>query len=112
MKKRPVVFAGNDVLLTVTVRAIDDPAAPTVDRDDWQLHPEIFATLNRLWGPHTIDLFSSANNRLLRRRYTKDPSDTDALAVDAFQKLLAQENHSMLTLSAGSSIKQKGNKLP
>ena len=30
-----------------------------LDRDDYVLHPDIFAVLDAMWGPHSIDMFSS-----------------------------------------------------
>lgn len=62
------------------------------DRTAWQLNPEVFETINRLWGPHSVDLFSGPHNGLLRRRFTKDPRDTEAAAVDAFLQPWSKEN--------------------
>jgi len=33
-----------------------------VDYDDWMLNPMMFAWLDNLWGPHTIDRFASPRN--------------------------------------------------
>ena len=34
-----------------------------IDQDDYMLHPDLFATLDILWVPHTIDRFSSYRTR-------------------------------------------------
>ena len=39
-----------------------------------------------------MDMFSTRRNALLRRRFTLDPGDEDAIAVDAFQQDWSQEN--------------------
>ena len=46
---------------------ITDLASKNIDRDDFMLHPDIFAALDILWGPHTIDRFSSFRSRQLLR---------------------------------------------
>ena len=33
-----------------------------VDHDDWYLHPTVFAWLDAMWGPHTVDRFADCNN--------------------------------------------------
>ena len=33
-----------------------------IDYDDWMLNPAVFAWLDSLWGPHTIDRFASPMN--------------------------------------------------
>ena len=37
------------------------------DTDDWMIQPAIFAHLDRLWGPHTIDRFANQLNSQLSR---------------------------------------------
>ena len=37
------------------------------DRDDWKIHPALFATINLQWGPHTIDRFANNLNTQLPR---------------------------------------------
>ena len=54
-----------------------------IDYADWQLNPIIFAELDSLWIPHTVDRFASHNNALLPRfnsRYWFPGTE----AVDAF----------------------------
>jgi hypothetical protein len=36
-----------------------------LDTEDWQLNPRLFAHLQSLWGPHTIDRFASMQNTQL-----------------------------------------------
>ena len=38
-----------------------------VDYDDWMLNPSIFAWLDTIWGPYTIDRFANAKNAQLQR---------------------------------------------
>ena len=38
-----------------------------IDNDDWVLDPAIFAALDDLWGPHTVDGFSSHYNAQVHR---------------------------------------------
>lgn len=51
---------------------------------EWQLHPNIFRTLDGMWGPHTIDRFASMKNKLIDNYNAQywDPlcSGVDALA--------------------------------
>ena len=37
------------------------------DRDDWIIQPALFATIDQLWGPHTIDRFANNFNTQLPR---------------------------------------------
>lgn len=41
---------------------VADYISKIVDYDDWMLHPDVFAHLNHIWGPHTVDRFA---NKLL-----------------------------------------------
>jgi len=53
------------------------------DTDDWQIKPEIFAEINTMWGPFTIDRFANWRNTQLPRfnaRYWSPGVE----AVDAF----------------------------
>ena len=38
-----------------------------VDRDDWQVNPQIFQQLDHAWGPHTLDCFASYVTKQLPR---------------------------------------------
>ena len=66
------------------------------DRNDWQLHPAVFAKLNsgRWGGPrgHTIDLFATDCNKLVSRYCTLDPTDADAICRNAFRWTWTDEN--------------------
>lgn len=42
-----------------------DAASRFIDRSDYKLHPSVFAFLDCLWGPHTVDLFASDTNTQL-----------------------------------------------
>jgi hypothetical protein len=42
-----------------------DAPSRFVDRGDFQLHPRVFAAVNALWGPHSIDLFAAGSNTQL-----------------------------------------------
>ena len=57
------------------------------DKHDWQLHPSLFAYLDSLWGPHTIDRFASYLNRQTTV-YNSRFADPHSSGVDA----LAQTN--------------------
>ncbi len=58
----------------------------TPDRDDWQLNPRLFATLNQLWGRHDLDSFASAQNALLPRFWSRFPAP-GAAGTDAFEQV-------------------------
>jgi hypothetical protein len=58
---------------------------------DWQLPYSIFATIDRTWGEHTVDLFASARSKQLRRFYSWTPSD-QALGMDCFAHSWKGEN--------------------
>ena len=44
-----------------------DYVSRIVDYDDWQLDPAVFAMLNALWGPYSVDRFASSYNTQLVR---------------------------------------------
>ena len=50
---------------------------------EWQLHPRIFAYIDQMWGPHTIDRFSSMVTCLLPT-YNSRYRDPYSSGVDAF----------------------------
>ena len=55
------------------------------DKHNWRLHPRLFAYLDRLWGPETVDRFANCQNTQLPRfnsRYWEPLSE----AVDALSK--------------------------
>ena len=37
------------------------------DKPNWRLHPRLFAYLDCLWGPHTVDTFTNCQNTQLPR---------------------------------------------
>jgi len=51
-----------------------------VDYDDWMLNPMVFAWLDSLWGPHTIDRFASPRNARFNFKFWTPGTE----AVDAF----------------------------
>ena len=53
------------------------------DTDDWMIRPAIFAHLDRLWGPHTIDRFANQLNSQLSR-FNSRWWCPNTEAVDAF----------------------------
>ena len=63
-----------------------------VDYDDWMLNPAVFAWLDSLWGPHTIDRFASPRNTQVERfnsRFWTPGSE----AVDAFTCNWGEDNN-------------------
>ena len=63
-----------------------------IDYDDWRLNPKVFAVLDSLWGPHTVDRFADSTNTQLQRfnsRYWSPGTE----AVDAFTVNWAGENN-------------------
>ena len=56
----------------------------TTDKHNWMLHPRLFAYIDRLWGPHTVDRFANCVNAQLPRfnsRYFEPLSEgIDALS--------------------------------
>eukprot|EP00873_Tetraselmis_striata_P036056 jgi/Tetstr1/456320/TSEL_004100.t1 len=59
-----------------------DRLSRELDDSDWQLNPRIFAYLQRLWGPHTVDRFASMENTQLPR-YNSRWRDPHCEAVDS-----------------------------
>ena len=53
------------------------------DFDDWKVNPQLFALIDSLWGPHTVDCFAHIDNTQLPVFYSRFwcPGST---AVDAF----------------------------
>mmetsp|Transcript_38654 Transcript_38654/g.65061 ORF Transcript_38654/g.65061 Transcript_38654/m.65061 type:complete len:728 (-) Transcript_38654:46-2229(-) len=47
------------------LNAWSDALAGLYDKDDWMLHPWVFAAIDRLWGKHTIDRFASDLNHVV-----------------------------------------------
>jgi len=63
-----------------------------VDSDDWQLEPTLFAWLDNVWGPHTVDRFASQHNAQLPR-FNSRFACKDTEAVDAFTMDWSGENN-------------------
>ena len=56
------------------------------------MHPSLFAAVDQLWGPHTVDRFASAHNAHCRR-FNSRYYDAAAEAVDAFALSWGGENN-------------------
>ena len=69
-----------------------DYVSRTVDYDDWQLDPSVFAVLNVLWGPHSVDRFASSYNTQLVR-FNSCFASPGTEAVDAFTVDWQGENY-------------------
>ena len=63
-----------------------------VDLDDWMLNPWIFAQLDALWGPYTVDRFASCDNTQLPR-FNSRCWNPGSEAVDAFTVNWQGENN-------------------
>ena len=71
---------------------IADELSRVVDYDDWGLNSKVFAWLDSLWGPHTVDRFASSHNTQLcwyNSRFCEEGTE----AVDAFTVNWAGENN-------------------
>ena len=69
-----------------------DQVSRIIDYDDWQLNPNVFASLDFLWGPHSVDRFAACNNAQVMRfnsRYWSPGTE----AVDTFTVNWAGENN-------------------
>ena len=62
------------------------------DAADWQVAPEAFASIERKFGPHTVDRFADRKNRKCER-YNSRYFDPDAEAADAFTQRWTEENN-------------------
>ena len=65
------------------------------DHTDIRLEPKVFETIDCRYGPHSVDLFTTQDNRLLDRYVLWRP-DPLAVAVDAFMLLLKGESLAVL----------------
>jgi methionine aminopeptidase len=45
------------------------------DMDEWQLNPRIFTYVDSLWGPHSIDRFTTHGNSQLPRYNSRHTSE-------------------------------------
>eukprot|EP00731_Ephydatia_muelleri_P018538 Em0011g578a len=71
---------------------IADYISRIVDYDDWYVNPAVFAWVEELWGPHTVDRFASHYNMQLPRFNSRFASP-GAEAVDAFTVNWSGENN-------------------
>ena len=69
-----------------------DVISKFLDKDDWKINPMIFDLLNQLWGPHTVDRFSSHYNNQSQRFNSRFASPR-CEAVDAFAQNWSIENN-------------------
>ena len=82
-------------VMTSFIRSEDNPA----DRPsralwlqtEWTLDPSLFQRIDRMWGPHTVDLFASRTNTQLPR-FISWKQDPQALATNALTVPWIQEN--------------------
>lgn len=63
----------------------DEESRTLVDRSDWILNRVVFAYLDRLWGPLSVDLFASRLSNRTKRFFSWRP-DPLAEATDAFSQ--------------------------
>ena len=63
-----------------------------VDYDDWYLNPAVFAWLDSIWGPHTVDRFADHHNCQLHRFNSRCWSPGSE-AVDTFTVNWSAENY-------------------
>ena len=69
-----------------------DQLSRIIDYDDWMLNPFMFAELDAIWGPHTVDRFASFNNCQVPR-FNSRCWNPGSEAVDAFTVHWAGENN-------------------
>ena len=60
-----------------------DALSRAMDRGDWRLHPGLFRSLHRDWGPFSVDRFATFNNAQLPR-YNSAWLDQASEGLDAF----------------------------
>ena len=63
-----------------------------VDYDDWMLNPVVFAEVDRLWGPHSVDRFANWQN-CQTTRFNSRCWSPGSEAVDAFTVDWGKENN-------------------
>lgn len=71
------------VVRVASAHNLADAPSRLIDRSDYQLDPLVFHWLDKLWGPHTIDLFASDTNAQLPAFYSLHRCP-GSLGVDAF----------------------------
>ena len=60
---------------------------------DWMLHPEVFAALDALWGPHTYDRMATRVNRQNGLPFDSFLFDPEATGTDTFLQLWRGHNN-------------------
>ena len=60
-----------------------DAISRIIDTDDWQLNPEVFKSIDDMWGPHTVDCFASAANTQLEH-FNSRFAELSSEVVDTF----------------------------
>jgi hypothetical protein len=58
------------VVRVASAHNLADEPSRSVDRSDYRLDPAVFAALDTLWGPHTVDLFAADTNTHLPHFYS------------------------------------------
>ena len=69
-----------------------DELSRLASKDDYMLNPNIFAALDLLWGPHTIDRFATFRTRQIPRFCSRWPNPCTE-GVDAFTLSWSGENN-------------------
>ena len=62
-----------------------------LDFDDWQITHDLFVSLEKLWGPHTVDCFANYYTAELPRFFARF-WNPDASGIDFFAQELSSEN--------------------
>ena len=62
------------------------------DRQEWRLSDEAFAQVEKVFGPHSVDLFASRRNTMLPRFFSRW-LDPDAAATDALARRWSSESN-------------------
>ena len=69
-----------------------DALSRIIDYDDWMLNPAVFADIEVLWGPHSVDRFASCHNCQIPRFNSRCWSPGSE-AIDAFTVNWEGENN-------------------
>ena len=64
----------------------------TLDRYGWAFLPTLLTEIDRLWGPHTLEAFATADNSWLPRYCTRFPGDPRAAGTNGLLSPWHQEN--------------------
>ena len=77
--------------ITRTENERADYISRLVDFDDWQITPDLFQSLEQLWGPHTVDCFANYYTAKLPRFFSRfwNPGTS---GIDFFAQELSSEN--------------------